>query len=92
MKSRIRNRMSHIQQEVRAWLCGWGPPLDEAQAHKLIAEVQGIQKNILSPSQFGERGNLKVCLDTVMVLGLRHVQVRFIKTVCYTVQLPFNIP
>ncbi|XP_023727172.1 uncharacterized protein LOC111875292 isoform X2 [Cryptotermes secundus] len=59
MKSRIRNRMSDIHQEVRAWLCGWGPPLDEAQAHKLIAEVQGIQKNILSPSQFGECGNLK---------------------------------
>jgi hypothetical protein len=69
--------MSDIQQEVRAWLCGWGPPLDKAQAHKLIAEVQEIQKNILSPSQPGECGNFKVRLNIVMVLGLRPMQVKF---------------
>jgi hypothetical protein len=64
--------MSDIQQEVRAWLCGWGLPLDKAQAHKLIAEVQGIRKNILS-SQPSEYRNFKVSLDIVMILGLRHV-------------------
>jgi hypothetical protein len=63
--------MSDIHVEVRAWLCGWGPPLDKTQAQELIAEVQGIQKNILSPSQRGKYGNFKVSLDIVMILRLR---------------------
>jgi hypothetical protein len=64
--------MTDIQQEVRAWLCGWGPHLDKAQAHKLIAEVQGIRKNILS-SEPGECGNFKVSSDIDMILALRPV-------------------
>jgi hypothetical protein len=60
MKSRIRDRMSDIQQEVRAWLRGWGPSLDKARARKLIAEVQGTQKKLLSSSQSSDCGNFKV--------------------------------
>jgi hypothetical protein len=52
--------MSDIQQEVRAWLCGWGPSLDKARARKLIAEVQGTHKKVLSSSQSSDCGNLKV--------------------------------
>jgi hypothetical protein len=63
--------MSDIHQEVRAWLCGWGPPLDKAQAHVLIAEVQEIRRTILSPSQPGEYANLKVSLYIVMILVVK---------------------
>lgn len=42
--------MSEIQQEVRGWLRGWGPPLNKARAHELIAEVQGMLKDIISSS------------------------------------------
>ncbi|XP_021932837.1 uncharacterized protein LOC110836211 isoform X2 [Zootermopsis nevadensis] len=58
-KYRIRDRMSDIQQEVRAWLQGWGPSVDKARAHKLIAEVQETHKKVLSSSQSNDCGNLK---------------------------------
>jgi hypothetical protein len=98
MKSRIRDRMSDIQQEVRAWLCGWGPPLDKAQARKLIAEVQGIRKNILSPPHSGECGNFTVSLDIVMLTGFK-ARVSFCSNYriyqdcfCYTVESLFTVP
>lgn len=52
--------MSDIQQEVRAWIYGWGPSLDKARARKLIAEVQEIHKKVLSLSQSNNCGNFKV--------------------------------
>jgi hypothetical protein len=52
--------MSEIQQEVRAWLHGWGPPLNKPQAHKLIAEVQGMVQNIILSSESSAHGSLKV--------------------------------
>lgn len=58
---RVRDRMSEIQQEVRGWLRGWGPPLNKARAHELIAEVQGMMKNI-SSSESSARTSVKVSL------------------------------
>ena len=59
---RIRDRMSEIQQEVRGWLRGWGPPLNKSRAHELIAEVQGMLKNIISSSESSPCSRLKVSL------------------------------
>jgi hypothetical protein len=54
--------MSEIQQEVRGWLHGWRPPLSKAQAHKLIAEVQGMMKNIISSSESSAHNSATVSL------------------------------
>ena len=58
----IQDRMSEIQQEVRGWLRGWGPPLNKARAHELVAEVQGMLKNIISSSESSAYSSLKVSL------------------------------
>jgi hypothetical protein len=90
--------MSDIHEEVLAWLCGWGPSLDRTQAHQLLAEVQEIQKNILSPSEHGKCGNFKVSLDIIMILCLRPDQMFELKlSISSTLFLldmepPFNVP
>jgi hypothetical protein len=54
--------MSEIQQEVRGWLRGWGPPLNKARAHELIAEVKGMMMNIISSSESSTHNSVKVSL------------------------------
>jgi len=60
--------MSEIQQEVRGWLHGWGPPLNKARTHELIPEVQGMLKNIISSSESSAYSSLKVSLTHSHIL------------------------
>ncbi|XP_069683380.1 uncharacterized protein [Periplaneta americana] len=45
---RLYVRVADVQEEVQAWLGGWGPCLDQAHARRLVAELQQAQATLQS--------------------------------------------